>query len=57
MTDKDFLNWLSLRIVEVYGESPMVDFVHKLNAIAERVPEGIDTKWYDGKDRIGYRFC
>ena len=36
MTDKEFLNWLSDRLIHVYGESPSVDFVHRLNKIAKR---------------------
>lgn len=33
--DNEFLNWLADRLVHVYGESPNVDFVHKLRAIAK----------------------
>lgn len=43
MKDKDFLFWLAKRIIHVYGESPSVDFVWKLNAIAETIPEEQDT--------------
>lgn len=35
--DKEFLNWLADRLVHVYGESPNVDFVHKLRAIAKNM--------------------
>jgi hypothetical protein len=35
MSNKEFLNWIADRLVHVYGESPNVDFVHKLRAIAE----------------------
>ena len=41
MTDKEFLNWLVDRLVHVYGESPNVDFVHKLKAIAETEQEPV----------------
>lgn len=33
--DNEFLNWLADRLVHVYGESPNVDFVHKLREIAK----------------------
>jgi hypothetical protein len=46
MKDKAFLEWIANRIVEVYGESPNVDFVRKLRAIAEEYkPEDKDTTW------------
>lgn len=37
MTDKEFLNWLADRLVHVYGESPNVDFVHRVRSIADRL--------------------
>lgn len=37
MTDKEFLEWLIDRLVHVYGESPNVDFIHKLNKIADKI--------------------
>jgi len=33
MTDKEFLNWLADRLVHFYGESPNVDFIHKLKKL------------------------
>jgi hypothetical protein len=33
-TDAEFLSWLADRLVKVYGESPNVDFVLRLRAIA-----------------------
>ena len=36
--DKYFLIWLRNRLIEVYGEPPLVDFVHKLNKIIENYP-------------------
>lgn len=36
MTDREFLLWLVDRLVHVYGESPSVDFVHRLRSIAAR---------------------
>lgn len=35
--DNEFLNWLADRLVHVYGESPNVDFVLKLKAIANNI--------------------
>jgi hypothetical protein len=35
MTDKAFLQWLASRLVNVYHESPNVDFVLKLQRIAD----------------------
>lgn len=37
MSDKEFLEWLIDRLVHVYGESPYVDFIHKLNKIADKI--------------------
>lgn len=37
--DKEFLNWLADRLVNVYNESPNVDFVHKLKAIAKNTDQ------------------
>ena len=34
MNDKDYLYWLADRLVNVYGESPNVDFVRKLVSIS-----------------------
>lgn len=56
MLDKNFLEWLANRLVDVYGESPNVDIVHKLRAIAERVPVDVDTDWSDKSDRLGYEY-
>jgi hypothetical protein len=39
MTDKKFLYWIAARLVEVYKESPNVDFVHKLKKIADNLQE------------------
>jgi hypothetical protein len=36
MTDKQFLLWLRDRLVNRYGESPDVDFIIRLQAIAYR---------------------
>mgnify|MGYP001608782724 CR=1 FL=1 len=34
MKDGEFLHWIADRLVHVYGESPNVDFVQRLRAIA-----------------------
>ncbi len=34
MSDKEFLLWLVARLVNVYGESELTDFVLKLKEIA-----------------------
>lgn len=43
--DREFLLWLANRLVNVYGESPNVDFVQKTVAIACGLPPQEDTKW------------
>lgn len=35
-TDKEFLLWLAARLVHVYKESELVDFVQRLQAIAQK---------------------
>jgi hypothetical protein len=39
-TDKDFLKWLCDRLINVYDESPNVDFVIKLRNIIENYSKG-----------------
>jgi hypothetical protein len=43
MRDKDFLQWLENRIVNVYGENKSVDFLHKLRAISGNLPADQET--------------
>ena len=43
MKDKEFLDWLADRLVYVYKESPNVDFVQKLKAIAKKAKG--ETHW------------
>jgi len=45
MPDKEFLNWLADRLVNVYNESENVDFVQKLKAVAEATPEEQESRW------------
>lgn len=37
MTDKQFLEWLALRLINVYKESENIDFVQRLRRIAEHI--------------------
>jgi hypothetical protein len=48
MNDKDFLNWIADRFVNVYGESENVDFVLKLRAMARRMSTFEDTPIHFG---------
>lgn len=47
MTDKQFLEWLRDRLVNVYKESPCVDFVHRLNSIIEKQAKREEIKDYE----------
>jgi hypothetical protein len=38
MKDQEFLMWIHARLTEVHGESPLVDYMHKLRAIIEATP-------------------
>lgn len=33
MKDKEFLKWLHERLVNIYNEDPLMDYMHKLRAI------------------------
>jgi len=37
MKNFDFLNWIAGRLVDVYKESPNVDFVHRLRKVAKEI--------------------
>lgn len=37
MSDPEFLRWLHVRLVQVYGESTNMDFVQRLNTIAHKL--------------------
>ena len=43
MPDKEFLIWLRKRLIFVYGESPNVDFIHKLTAIINATAPDVVT--------------
>jgi hypothetical protein len=38
----EFLTWIADRVVHVYGESDMVDFVHALRRLAAALAEGAE---------------
>lgn len=38
MRDREFLMWLHERLEHVHGESPIVDYMHKLRAIIKETP-------------------
>ena len=42
MEDRQFLAWIH-RKLELYGENPNVDYMHKLRAIIRRTPENQET--------------
>lgn len=44
MTDREFLMWLHERITEVYGESSIIDFMHKFRDIITSIPENQKTR-------------
>jgi len=44
MRDKEFLKWLYKRLLYMYKEDPDSDYMHKLSAIIETIPEEQDTK-------------
>ena len=38
MTDREFLCWIHERLEHVHGESPLIDYMHKLRAIIKATP-------------------
>lgn len=38
MRDREFLMWLHARLTEIHGESPLVDYMHKLRAVIRATP-------------------
>lgn len=40
MNDRDFLCWIHERLEHVHGESPLVDYMHRLRAIIATQPLG-----------------
>ena len=43
MEDRAFLCWLHERLQHVHGESPYVDYMHKLRAIISATPQHKET--------------
>lgn len=43
MTDRDFLIWLHERLEKIHGESPIVDYMHKLRSIIRSTPTDKET--------------
>lgn len=43
MNDKTFLQWIHNRLVVVHGENSNFDYMHKLRAIIETIPEDQNT--------------
>lgn len=43
MTNRDFLIWIHERLVIVHGESPLIDYMHKLRAIITEIPKDQET--------------
>ena len=39
MKDYDFLCWIHARLEHTHGESPLVDYMHKLRAIIRDMPK------------------
>lgn len=50
MNTKEFLLWIRDRLINVYNESPQVDFVQKLTDIAEETENSEIQDWYTLKD-------
>lgn len=44
LTDKEFLEWIFERLVNVHKENPLYDYMHKLRAIIKDYPEDKVTK-------------
>ena len=43
MRDKLFLIWIHQRLVYVHKENPLFDYMHRLRAIIETIPNEQDT--------------
>ena len=43
MKDREFLNWVHDRMINVYGENRNIDFLHKLRAIIRNYPQDKET--------------
>lgn len=45
MRDRDFLIWIHERLENVHGESPIVDYMHKLRGIIKNTPPNNSSDW------------
>jgi hypothetical protein len=45
MTDREFLIWLTFRLINVYNENELTDFVHRLKAIAKSIDGKQVSDW------------
>ena len=43
MNDRKFLMWIHARLTDVYGESHLYDYMHRLRAIIDGIPESAHT--------------
>jgi len=43
MKDREFLMWIHERLENVYGEDPLVGYMHKLRAVISATPPRVDT--------------
>lgn len=43
MKDREFLMWIHERLELVHGDSPLVDYMHKLRAIIRNTPKDKET--------------
>ena len=43
MKDREFLFWIHARLTDVHGEDPLVDYMHRLRAVALSTPRNQET--------------
>jgi hypothetical protein len=43
MTDRELLIWIHQRLVKVHGESPLVDYMHRLRDVIHGMPKDRDS--------------
>ena len=43
MKDREFLFWIHARLTDVHGEDPLIDYMHKLRAVALSTPKDQKT--------------
>lgn len=53
MNDRDFLCWVHKRLEHVFGDHPLVSYMHKLRAIIANTPPDRNTHGMgDGKNSL-----